>query len=68
MMEEFGLNDLQNLADHILEVSKNATMKNLSELPHGSWHNTLDVDGYDQPVHLEARLSINDSGVDIDFK
>jgi N-methylhydantoinase B len=68
MMEEFGLNDLQYLADHILEVSKNATLKNLTRLPQGSWHNTLDVDGYDQPVHLEARLSINDSGVDIDFK
>ena len=54
MMEEFGLNDLKTLADHILEVSKNATLKNLSELPRGKWHNTLDVDGYDEPVHLEA--------------
>ena len=43
-------------------------MKNLSELPRGKWHNTLDVDGYDQPVHLEALLTIGDSGVDIDFK
>ena len=58
MMEEFGLNDLKTLADHILEVSKNATLKNLSELPRGKWHNTLDVDGYDQPVHLEALLTI----------
>ena len=68
MMEEFGLNDLKTLADNILEVSKNATLKNLSELPRGKWHNTLDVDGYDQPVHLEALLTIGDSGVDIDFK
>ena len=68
MMEEFGLNDLKTLADHILEVSKNATLRNLSELPRGKWHNTLDVDGYDQPVHLEALLTIGDSGVDIDFK
>ena len=63
MMEEFGLNDLKTLADHILEVSKNTTLKNLSELPRGKWHNTLDVDGYDEPVHLEALLTIGDSGL-----
>ena len=68
MMEEFSLNDLKTLADHILEVSKYATLKNLSELPRGKWHNTIDVDGYDQPVHLEALLTIGDSGIDIDFK
>jgi len=67
MMAEFGLETLDGLARHILDTSRNTTLERLARLPQGSWHHTLDVDGYDTPVHLEATLNVSASGVHVDY-
>jgi N-methylhydantoinase B len=47
MMEEFGLSDLDPLADYIIETSRKGTLDAIAELPKGTWSSTLRVDGYD---------------------
>jgi 5-oxoprolinase (ATP-hydrolysing)/N-methylhydantoinase A len=39
----------------------------IAKLPHGTWRNTMRIDGYDAPVDLVATLSIDADGVLVDL-
>jgi N-methylhydantoinase B len=67
MMEEFGIESLDVIADHICERSREAVMAEIAKLPKGTWHNEMTVDGYDAPVTLKAALTVSDSGIHVDF-
>src|SRR6476646_8399931 len=67
MMEEFGIDSLDPLAEHILARSREAVMAEIGKLPRGTWHNTMTVDGYDAPVTIAAALTVSDSGIHVDF-
>lgn len=67
MLTEFNLDDLSMIGGFILKHSREATLERLRNLPHGSWSYSLDLDGYDEPVHLAAKLSIRAEGVVVDF-
>ncbi|PDS75120.1 hydantoinase B/oxoprolinase family protein [Rhizobium sp. L43] len=67
MLTEFNLEDLSMIGGFILKHSREATLERLRNLPHGSWSYSLDLDGYDEPVHLAAKLSIGPDGVIVDF-
>lgn len=67
MLAEFNLDDLSMIGGFILKHSREATLERLQNLPHGSWSYSLDLDGYDEPVHLAAKLTIGPDGVVVDF-
>lgn len=68
MMEEFGLDHLDDLAEYIIETSRLGTIAAIATLPKGTWHSTLPVDGYEQPVDLHASLTIHEGHVVLDFE
>jgi N-methylhydantoinase B len=65
MMEEFGIDSLDPLAEHILARSREAVMAEIGKLLRGTWHNTMTVDGYDAPVTLAAALTVSESGIHV---
>ena len=67
MMDEFAIDDLQELRDFIFDNSLAATLEHLKELPRGSYDNEVIVDGYDAPVTMKLRLDVSDSSVLADF-
>jgi N-methylhydantoinase B len=67
MMTEFGLSDLDEISQHIIERSRSAMLDEMAELPRGLWRNEMTVDGYGEPVTLKAELQISDEGVSVDF-
>jgi N-methylhydantoinase B len=67
MMEEFGIDSLDPLAEHILARSREAVMAEIGKLLRGTWHNTMTVDGYDAPVTLAAALTVSESGIHVDY-
>ncbi len=67
MLEEFGLADIEGLANHVVESSREAVLAAIRKLPNGSWSNTMTVDGYDEPVTLAAKLTISDEGIAVDY-
>jgi N-methylhydantoinase B len=67
MMDEFALEGLGPLADHIVETSHRAMVEEARKLPQGTWSHAMRIDGYEAPLDLVAELSINDDGIDIDF-
>jgi N-methylhydantoinase B len=67
MMDEFGIETLDELADHICARSREAVLAEIAKLPKGTWRNEMVVDGYDAPVTLAAELTISDGGIHVDF-
>jgi N-methylhydantoinase B len=67
MMEEFGIDTLERIADHICDRSREAVLAEIAKLPKGVWRNSMVVDGYDEPVTLSATLTISDTGIHVDY-
>ncbi len=67
MMTEFAINDLDTLADYIIDTSARGTQEAIAALPKGTFHNVLTVDGYDAPIDLHAALTIAEDHLLLDF-
>lgn len=67
MMDEFGLENLEDLGDFIVERSAEAVRARIAELPRGTYRNELTIDGYDEPLKLSATLTIAAEQVELDF-
>ncbi len=67
MMDEFGIESLQEAGDHIIDTSRRAMMKEIAALPPGVYDNVMEVDGFDRPLRLVARTTIAADGIEVDF-
>lgn len=67
MMEEFALDQLDELADHIIDESRQAVLRNIRALPFGTWHSEMYLDGYEEPLLLKCALTIAETGINVDF-
>jgi N-methylhydantoinase B len=66
-MVEFGLDDLDAVAQGIIGHSRDAMLAEIRRLPHGTWRNEMRIDGYDEPVDLVCTVSLGDDGIEVDF-
>jgi N-methylhydantoinase B len=66
-MDEFGLTDIAEIAEHIISSSRQSMLEAIRALPKGTFHNQMRVDGHERELDLVASLSIGDDGIDIDF-
>lgn len=67
LMDEFGLNDLAGIGDHIVATSRAAMLDEIAKLPPGTYENEMTVDGYGRAVTLCARMLIARDGISVDF-
>lgn len=68
MMDEFGIDSLDALSDHIIDTSREAVLARIRELPRGTWRYTLKLDGHEgEPVSIAAALTVADDGVTVDY-
>ena len=67
LMDEFGLADLSQIAEHVITTSQAAMLAEIRALPKGVYEADMTVDGYDKPVLLKAKLTIGKDGIDVDF-
>ena len=67
MMDEFGMDGLDPLADFIFENSRRATLAEIAKLPRGEFSGEIWSDGYEEPVRLSARMTIGADAIDVDF-
>lgn len=67
MLDEFGIDDIDALSEFIIETSRSATHAAIAKVPDGTFRNTMQVDGYDAPVHMEVRLDIEGDQISADF-
>jgi N-methylhydantoinase B len=67
MMEEFGLDNLTGIATFILDNSRRATLERINALPRTSASGEMTIDGFDTPITLKVKLSIEQDRIVSDF-
>ncbi|SDE33734.1 hydantoinase B/oxoprolinase family protein [Ruegeria marina] len=67
MMDEYGLDDLVELGNYIIDTSYRGTLAAIAEIPEGSYHNMMRVDGYEAELELHATLTVSGTGMHVDF-
>ena len=67
MMQEFALDDLAGIATFILERSRAATLERIAALPRTSATGEMVIDGFDTPITLRVKLTIEKDRIISDF-
>lgn len=67
MMGEYELAGLDDLGAYIFDSSRRAIREAINEIPRGTWHASMRIDGYDAPVDLVASLTVGDGEILVDF-
>ncbi len=67
LMEETGIETLDEIGEHIISTSERAMIKAIGELPPGIYENRMTVDGYDRPIELCASMEISQSRIRVDY-
>jgi N-methylhydantoinase B len=66
-LEEFGLPDIEELSDVILERTERAMRERIAALPDGDYRYGLEVDGFDAPVRIEVAVKVKGDELVVDF-
>ncbi|MEM7547948.1 MAG: hydantoinase B/oxoprolinase family protein [Pseudomonadota bacterium] len=67
MMEEFSLDDLDGIANFVLDNSRRATIERIAALPQTSAMGEMTMDGFDRPITLKVRISVEGNRILSDF-
>ncbi len=67
MMDEFGIETLDRLADDICVRSEKAVRAEIAKLPDGAYRNHMRIDGFDAPVDLVATMTIEGDHIAVDY-
>ena len=67
MMDEFALDSLDPLAEHIFTASRAATLAEIAQLKQGTYRNQIGSDGYEQPLTLHATMTILPDAIEVDY-
>jgi len=67
MLDEFGLDDLHEIADFVFDSTTGATIDAIEGVANGAYTNEMVVDGYGEPVTLAVTLTVSDDGMHADF-
>jgi len=67
MMDEYGMETIDDLAESIFEASSRATLAEIAKLPRGEFSAGISSDGYEAPVTLRARMTIAEDHIAVDY-
>ncbi len=67
MMDEYGLDALDELGVYIIEQSRIAMNEAIAKLPKGTWTSSMRIDGYEEPIDLCAAVTIDETEIRVDF-
>ena len=67
MMVEFDLKNLDGIAAFILDNSRRATLERIATLPHTSADGEMTVDGFDKPITLRVKVTVQKDRIVSDF-
>ena len=68
MMVQYKIEDLNELAETIIESTRNAMRAAINKLPITTTTNTMKIDGYDEEIVLKAELSVVNDTIVIDYE
>lgn len=66
-MEETDLYDLRVVGEPIQNLGERAMRRAIEQLPDGEYHGITYLDGYKEPLQIEARVTVRGEELDVDF-
>lgn len=66
-MSEYGLTDLDEVADAIIDNSERALREAIARIPDGSYAHSIQIEGQDEALTLAVRLDIDGDSIHADF-
>ncbi|HEY5644922.1 MAG TPA: hydantoinase B/oxoprolinase family protein [Pseudomonadales bacterium] len=67
MLDDFALDDLDDVGRYIIDTSRAAMRREIAALPDGNWRQEMIIDGYREPVRLVAQLTVAGNRLSVDF-
>ena len=67
MMDEFGLDSIDAVAEEIIRRSEAAVRAEIAKLPSGEWSNETWSDGFEEPIVVRCAVKIAGGEIFIDF-
>jgi N-methylhydantoinase B len=67
LMDEFGLESIEPLADEIIARSEEALRTAIEKIPNGVYEAESWSDGFEEPVRIHVAVTVNDRDIHIDF-
>jgi N-methylhydantoinase B len=67
MMDEFGLDSIEPLADEIIGRSERAMRDAIRALPDGRYEHEVWSDGFEEPIRIRVAVTVAGDEIDIDF-
>ncbi|MEM8791723.1 MAG: hydantoinase B/oxoprolinase family protein [Pseudomonadota bacterium] len=67
-LDEFGLPDIEELSEEIIQRSEDAMRARIEALPDGTYRYALPIDGFGEPITLKAEIEINGSDLTVNFE
>jgi N-methylhydantoinase B len=66
-LDEFGLPDIEQLSDVIIERTERAIRERIAALPDGDYRYGLEIDGFDAPVRIEVTVRVQGAELTVDY-
>ena len=66
-MDEYGIDDLDPIADAIVASSEKAIREKIREMPDGVYENRFQIEARDEPLTLACRVAVEGDGMAVDF-
>ncbi len=67
MMADFELDSIDAIGEQIVAASEKAMREEVAALPNGTFRYEMEVDGYDEPVHIACAVTIDKATIHVDF-
>lgn len=67
MMDEFGLDSIDGVAEEIIRRSEAAVRAEIRKLPSGEWSNETWSDGFEEPIVVRCTVKVAGDEIFIDF-
>jgi len=67
MMDEFGLDSIDEVAEEIIQRSEAAVRAEIRKLPSGEWSNETWSDGFEEPIVVRCTVKVAGDEIYIDF-
>ena len=67
MLEEYGLDDLEDVASEIQSRTEQVVRERISKLPDGDYYGAVKSDGFDKTLDITVKVSIQGDSIIIDY-
>jgi N-methylhydantoinase B len=67
MLQEFDLDDIEELSTAILDRSEAGMRAAIKEIPDGQYRGTLRLDGFEEPIVIRTCITVRDTEMTVDY-